>query len=85
MGNARQRQRQREERLKEVCEALGPGDPLRVSLVPLVASHLPHVKRLHKARLPVAYSDGYFEEALQSVWCKAALHEGARVALKSRI
>ncbi|CAL1166586.1 unnamed protein product, partial [Cladocopium goreaui] len=47
-----------------------------ISLVSLRAEMLPHIKRLHKARLPVSYSDQYFNEALQSSWSRAAMYEG---------
>eukprot|EP00913_Durusdinium_trenchii_P009253 g8697.t1 len=64
------------EKLRLAAEALQPGDRLCISLEPLRAGLLPHIKRLHKERLPVSYGEQYFEEALASSWSKAALYEG---------
>ena len=58
------------------AESLEPGNPLSIKLVELKAEMLPHIKRLHKARLPVSYSDQYFEEAVRSKWSRAAMYEG---------
>lgn len=64
------------EKLRTAVECLDPGNRLSISLVSLRAEMLPHIKRLHKARLPVSYSDQYFNEALQSSWSRAAMYEG---------
>ncbi|CAJ1344559.1 unnamed protein product [Effrenium voratum] len=82
MGNARQKQRKHQAnqaKLQLLTDALNPGEALPCSLAPLKEQLLPCVKRLHKARLPVNYSDDYFQDALSSPWCMTASHQGILV------
>ncbi|CAE7946782.1 naa50 [Symbiodinium sp. KB8] len=79
MPSFRQRQKKREEKFMQTAADLPPGELPGVSLVPLTSSHFVAVKRLHEARLPVAYSDDFFREAVKSPFSRAAMCDGTLV------
>jgi len=78
MPNLKQKAKKREERLEKANDELPLGQKLPgVMLEKLVEAHLLHVARLHKAKLPVSYSNEYFEEAVRNNrWSRVAKWDG---------